>query len=603
MVSQTPAASPRLSLFLRAAHEWMRENYIPDMVLQALDAREQASDEVKRALDAAIRNSGVRVPEGGFRPQNAYLAPSHHLQAPVLRKMAESDELVWGILRVWMGSKPELCEAVTQQLQENEEPIYGPDRKAGCFRGLWSVRDWEANWGQFLAEHDAFDRDDVGLMLWCVSGKMPLLSSDAENLLDKVDFARWRELLEGLPPDAPQWEQAREFAAAVSEIVDSKERQRAQVAVNILKAKVVSIRERYSEELSYLERDLDLWTAGTVAALPSSVAALALEPFSQMEFLLAEYRPIRDQAESRSEEQRRASRRAELEAEIIVAAGEMERLLAGSLSPEEGGIREADSGEAAPAEAVRGNAEPEVGSVPAVSAPSAATASPPAAREPAPKAERSGNSQETVQETAASPEENAALRLEVQALRDENENLKAELHSCKDNEEYWRNAYVAAAKGPEAVYAVPQPQDVNGAVALAEEWFSDELLFRLNSKSWINKNNPYEDPQAVLDALKWLATTYYRSRTGEISVPKLDDSIYEVCRWKYVSNQSDVTMGQYPSDYRTQVDGKTYRLEEHIGRGSSKDPANTIRVAFHWDKERRRVIIGYIGQHQQTDVT
>ena len=109
--------------------------------------------------------------------------------------------------------------------------------------------------------------------------------------------------------------------------------------------------------------------------------------------------------------------------------------------------------------------------------------------------------------------------------------------------------------------------------------------------------------QAVLDALEWLATTYYRSRTGEISVPKLDDSIYELCRWRYVSNQSDVTMGQYESSYKTIVDGQAYRLEEHIGRGSSKDPVNTIRVAFHWDRERRRVIVGYIGQHQQTDAT
>jgi hypothetical protein len=209
-------------------------------------------------------------------------------------------------------------------------------------------------------------------------------------------------------------------------------------------------------------------------------------------------------------------------------------------------------------------------------------------------------------ESAASQENNASLLLDFQSLRDEIENLKSELHSRKDNEEYWRNAYVDAAKnaakGEEPFEEISRPRDVNSAVVLAEKRFSDELLFQLNSKSW-TKNNPYEDPQAVLDALEWLATTYYRSRIGEISIPKLDDSIYEACRWRYASNQSEVTMGQYESYYKTVVGDQTYWLGEHIGRGSSKDPVNTIRIAFYWDKEQRRVIVGYIGQHQQTDAT
>ena len=43
-------------------------------------------------------------------------------------------------------------------------------------------------------------------------------------------------------------------------------------------------------------------------------------------------------------------------------------------------------------------------------------------------------------------------------------------------------------------------------------------------------------------------------------------------------------MGQYESYYKTVVGDQTYWLGEHIGRGSSKDPVNTIRIAFHWDK-------------------
>ncbi len=612
MVSQTPAASPKLSIFLLAAQEWMQEDYAAAVVRQALDARDQVSAEAKRALDVAIRNSGVRVPGGGFRPQAVHRAPSHHLQMPIYRKMQESDELVEAVLRVWSGAKTELYEAVVQHLQGNDEPTYGPDRREGCFRDVWDTKDWEANRDQFLAECDEFNRDDVGLMLWYVSGKVPLPPSVVANTADGVDFARWYELLKALPPDAPQWEQAREFVLAFVELVDAKEKQRAHAAVNILKAKVIRIRQQFSEELTYLERDVDLWAAPV--AIQPSVAARALEHSTRLESLLGQYRPIRDQARVRSEEYMRANQRAELEAEIITGLGEMERFLTGSPRPDSNEMSEAPPPNAG-AEAVPGDAEPSVEAVSAAPAPPEQTAAPLPApepreperetvREPAPAPEPVPEAKPDYvdQEAAASPKRAASLQGDSQALREEIENLKAELHSRKDNEKYWRSAYVTAAKGPPAVYATARPRDVNAAVTQAEGQFADELLFQLNSKSW-TKNNPYEDPQAVLDALEWLATTYYRSRIGELSVPKLDDSIYEVCRWRYVSNQSDVTMGQYGSFYKTVVDGKTYWLEEHIGRGSSKDPVNTIRIAFHWDRERRRIIIGYIGQHQQTDAT
>jgi hypothetical protein len=599
----------------------MQEEYAPAVVRQALDAREQVSSEVKRALDTAIRSSGVRVPGGGFRPQTVHRAPSHHLQMPVFRKMQESDELVGAILRVWEASKTELYEMIVQHLQGMDEPTYGPDRKMGCFRGIWDAKDWDANRDIFLAEHDRFDQDDVGLMLWCVSGKIPVpITAEVEKSTEGVDFARWQDLMRALPPDAPQWEEAQDFTAAVAEIVAAKEKERSLVAVNTLKAKVTNIREQFSDELAYLERDMDLWISP--APVHPSIAAQVLGQAEFLRSLLAQYQPIRDQAEVRSEEQMRATRRAELEAEIIAALGEMERFLSIAQPPEQVEAPVEESGavpELAPvavADVVADNLVVDIGvavsnDALAVEQTPIVEAQPVQSVKEAPVA--AGAAQDAKVETvpmhlesAASQENNASLLLDFQSLRDEIENLKSELHSRKDNEEYWRNAYVDAAKnaakGEEPFEEISRPRDVNSAVVLAEKRFSDELLFQLNSKSW-TKNNPYEDPQAVLDALEWLATTYYRSRIGEISIPKLDDSIYEACRWRYASNQSEVTMGQYESYYKTVVGDQTYWLGEHIGRGSSKDPVNTIRIAFHWDKEQRRVIVGYIGQHQQTDAT
>ena len=62
-------------------------------------------------------------------------------------------------------------------------------------------------------------------------------------------------------------------------------------------------------------------------------------------------------------------------------------------------------------------------------------------------------------------------------------------------------------------------------------------------------------------------------------------------------------MSRYEKSYTTRVDGKRYTLVEHIGKGTTFDARYTIRIAFDWDRDRRQVIVGYIGRHQQTDAS
>ena len=74
-------------------------------------------------------------------------------------------------------------------------------------------------------------------MLWCVSGKIPVpITAEVEKSTEGVDFARWQDLMRALPPDAPQWEEAQDFTAAVAEIVAAKEKERSLVAVNTLES-------------------------------------------------------------------------------------------------------------------------------------------------------------------------------------------------------------------------------------------------------------------------------------------------------------------------------------------------------------------------------
>lgn len=574
---EMPTDGPEISAFTFSVLEWLGEDYLPTVVRHALESRSRVSTAAKQALDTAIRRSGLRVPS--FRAQQAHRAPAPQLQTPVLLNLPYSNELSGALLQVWVEAQSEVRDAVRQRLQEQGQSAAGIDFKGRFFLDDWSPDDWNAERDAIIEQHGHLDRNAVGLMLWCLSGKITFPVGNMVRRAgmgpegDTVDFAHWRGLLSALPPDSSQWNMADDFAQELGKIIGLKKEARTRARVNTLRANLNQIREKYAEELEYLERDLEQWPVPVI--VDPKLNDLVQQLFAQIEGKFAEYQPIREQASNRGEERRRAARRTELEGEIIESLDATEKLL---------------------------NEAPALGDKLALPPEGESAAEPepePAAAEPAAAAAAAGT-----EPAAISPERLAELEANLQDLREEGELLKEELHNSKTNEEYWRLAYVEAAKlsGTDPTVAGRGPQNVSEAVAWAEERFPGELLFHLNTSSW-TKNNPFEDPNSVLEALEWLATTYYRSRTGEISQPNLDESLYQVCRWHYVSNQSEVTIGQYERWYRTSVNGVSYNLSEHMGRGNSKDPTNTIRVAFNWDRDSRKVIVGYIGQHQQTDAT
>ena len=178
--------------------------------------------------------------------------------------------------------------------------------------------------------------------------------------------------------------------------------------------------------------------------------------------------------------------------------------------------------------------------------------------------------------------------------------LKEQLFDSRSKEEGFR-----LALGSQDGYTgenAPAIEDVSGAVGLAMERFSDRLLFQLNSNSSV-EGNPFKWPDKVWNALEWLATIYYEARTGSSKNTDLNGSCRQASEMWYKTSQHDTTMATYRNSYTTRVNGRIIWLEEHIGKGTSFDPRRTIRIAFDWDRDLRKVVIGYIGRHQKTSAT
>ena len=567
-------------LQISAIFEFMDPEYHEAVVKRALDSRRKVSTEARRSLNSAIREY-IRV--DGYK--NTDRAPAHYLREPILKAVTQSDKVAGAVLKVWAESHDVLGDVVVKHLEDLAMPAEYPDFSGNQFRGSWFSDVWEREIDKILECHGDFDKDDVALMLCYVSGKIPGSRETKDDVL-----SQGLEYLRSLPPNAPEWEQEiPDFVKSLNTIRKIKEKQRSQAVE--LDTAIADIGDACSAELAFFQRDITSWSVAQLS--PDTDILEALQLTKKLQSLLTEYQSVYGMAPVLSEEQIRRQERAALEPRILSMMGRIDRLMGGSDGPDddspsgvdvvydsEGPIEHIEEG------SLSGEVEEQqrIGEV----------IEPP-----------DGNVTEIENEGAFSDEDYTSLQSKNQHLHRKLKSLHNKLYTSEKEAEIWRVAYIEEASKGTATTGEDEDlsiESVNDAVELAKERFGDKLLFQLNGKSCV-KDNPFIHPKAVWDALHWLATTYYGARQGERSLTNPDVSIRKACKWWYKGHQSDITMNKYEDWYTTRVGNKIYWLKKHIGTGSNRNARYTIRIAFDWDKSKARIVIGFIGQHQQTDAT
>ena len=552
------------------------------------------------------------------------------LQEPLSQTLVSSKALAAALLQSWSESHSQLKEAVERHLTGRGLTTPGPNLQEKLFRGYWPVDQWEVEREAFAQTYDDdFDPDDVALMMCYVSGNYPqAVQSDTEsgasaslNDVLSASLSRLREL----PASAPEWErQIPDFIASVSRLVEEKAAQLRWTGE--FDSAIRETRDTYGELLEFFECDTERWTGARVSPEADSSAALKLT--ATLKSRLAEYHPVHERAPSISEELQRSRRRSELQPAIIETVQAIASLMTVDV--------DVLPSESLPIESPAPSADtPIAGQDPAKVTDHLHQRPFPDSQPPSPKPKHelpemslkppssSGADQVTgtpegsrepsvqIAEFDALRTENVGLRdnrqallSENQDLREEVEALKTELFSSQEREDSWRLAYRTVKDGSTEEVGVSPPvvESVLEAVETAKGRFRQELLFAPNSESSI-EDNPFTDPLRVWEALEWLGTTYYASRMGRLRVTDFDQSVKEACGWWYKGDQGETTVSRYEKSYTTRVDGKRYTLVEHIGKGTTFDARYTIRIAFDWDRDKRQVIVGYIGRHQQTDAS
>jgi hypothetical protein len=144
------------------------------------------------------------------------------------------------------------------------------------------------------------------------------------------------------------------------------------------------------------------------------------------------------------------------------------------------------------------------------------------------------------------------------------------------------------------------PQSLLQIFQEAEAGRPDRLAFRPNNHS--DRDYPYDRPDQVRAAVRWLVGAYWETRAGlrRADHRELDDRLRKACGWGYKTSQSSSTVGRFRSWYETTYEGRRLVVLEHIGRGNTKRQGpHSIRIGFTWDEDTRKVVVGFVGQHQR----
>ena len=568
----------------------MERDYREQVVGRALSHLETVSGERRGEFLTLVRDKvkGVR----GF--QDASKAPAALLKQPISHASLSANELASGVLDLWLGSHDRLKSLAETHLESAGISIEYLDLAECRFRGTWSSATLLGEKGKFGRQHPEFDGSDIGLMLCCVSGNALDGLQDAGALArgpSSRALAEALEYLRTLPVVAQEWDlEVPDFIRLASQIREGIEAERS-LALS-LDVSLSSIKDRFGEFLHFFECDGDAWSAANL--LPGSRVRALDEMAASLETLLTEYQDVHWPAPVVTEERGRAERRADLQARILETVESIQlamspqraTLVAGPVAAP--GIASQDLPAGGIPETPGDAAQPATDIPIPIDSPPVSTGVP---REDF----------ESVQSLVH------GLQQQNDHMQQEVKRLEGKLYESQQQEESWRIAYVTYDESQRGIEDDIEGDalgmdDVAKAVALAEQRFAGRLLFQLNSESSV-EDNPFERPVQVWKALQWLATTYYESRTGEVTVTDFDLSVRKACGWWYKSSQGQSTLTTYRNSYTSKNRGKTYWLEEHIGKGTNRDARYTIRIAFDWDRDLKVVVVGYVGRHQQTDIS
>lgn len=539
----------------------------------------------KEAIKLTKKKTGLLAIPGFKDPEKALEQCPMKLEKPLLqtlRSLSPASPLSAIIIALWQEAHQKLYDAVLRFLQADESrPAVLTQAKRNSPRGCPKTTQWTNVRKDFADSQDVeFPLEHVDLM-FCYVTHLHFSNQVEED--DSLPLGDWINSLKSLPYDDPLWRGRFDFFCQQIKKI-GKSKHAAQSVVVSLKNTLAEVERKFADDLAFLQLKIPSVTQETIASDFDSARKhadhlkKALERFSSL-------RQERKEAKTYAQEQPFLKKLPEAAKRVSEAHSELEKMLAQQAPPTKN-----LSARSAPLQPEQENERME--------------------------AKELRQQMQNLRETSKTDKRQIEqLRQQIEKLqkiatankehKEEIKKLRASRDTSRESEKLWRETYQNEMRRKSAVGADGQKADgkvrsVQEAFEKAERDYPEELVVKLNNHSNLKKNR-FEKPDEVLKALQWLALFYRKARMNGASTSNLDESLRQTCsNWFYSANQSEFALREFPGWYTTIVNNKTYELEPHIGTSTSRNERHTIRIAFGWDPELKKVVVGFVGQHQRT---
>ena len=132
-------------------------------------------------------------------------------------------------------------------------------------------------------------------------------------------------------------------------------------------------------------------------------------------------------------------------------------------------------------------------------------------------------------------------------------------------------------------------------IQVIESLYGDKCVVLESAKDSARDMYHFGHGRRLLDMLRRMVTEYRRKLIdgGDNDARKVFGNN------EYAAKESETVMGnQVLRRLRTfEYDGRHVEMFRHLKIGIEANVAKTIRVHFHWDAEREKIVIGYCGEH------
>ena len=151
-----------------AINDCLREDFLFRVLHRVLESLPTSSAPSSAALTRAL----ATIPVGGFRQFQR--APRGLQARAAMSQFRSSGVFVGKALEVWLEANRTLAAAVEEFLAKHEIPRERIQAEAGQFRDRWGLDEVLRLADLFCAEQSAADRDDVALLLCCLTSRAPV---------------------------------------------------------------------------------------------------------------------------------------------------------------------------------------------------------------------------------------------------------------------------------------------------------------------------------------------------------------------------------------------------------------------------------------------